>query len=49
MQGTPAKIAGQRIDVGQIHRQRIVDLLADFKSRKGRNGRNDRVHISKAR
>ena len=37
------EVGADGIDVGQVHRQRIVDQLADFERRRRRHGREEQV------
>ena len=39
------QIARDRVDIGKIHRHRIVDLLAQLERRERRHRRHDRVHL----
>ena len=46
--GDARQAAGNGVNVGQVHGQRIVDLLAQFERRERRDRRHDRIHLSKA-
>src|SRR5260370_42016593 len=43
------QIASDRVDVGQVHGQRVIGLFADLESRGGRGGGDDGVHFLKSR
>ena len=39
--------AGDGVDVGEVHGDRVVHLLPQLESREGRNRRHDRIHLLK--
>jgi hypothetical protein len=43
--GTPARLAGRVKDIFQVHRQRVIAVLADRKAVVGRNRRGDDIHL----